>query len=399
MDDELVAFETDRILIIDDEPQLRQSVRMYLEDSGFEVGEAEDGEKGLALFRTMKPHCILTDLQMPTISGLGVLETVRQESPDTPIIVISGQGVMQDAIQALRLGAWDYLLKPIPDMGVLEHAVCRALERSRLILDNKRYRIEIEAANAKLKKTLETLEEDLNAGRLVQAQLSPAPLVEVGDYQLSFSIEPSLYLSGDYVDYFKINEDRFVFYLADVSGHGASSAFVTVLLKSFVNQIQERYFSANDLSIMQPKTMLHLLSQKIHAAKLGKYLTIVYAVLNIKEHTIKYSIGGHFPNPIVFDGQKAMYLPGKGFPVGIMAEATFEEYETKIPEKGHLVIFSDGILEVLKSTELSEKEARLLEVVTNKGNSVSEVLAEINIRQLEALPDDVTCLLLKRITK
>ena len=394
-----MAFETDRILIIDDEPQLRQSVRVYLEDSGFEVIEAQDGEEGLALFRSMKPHCVLTDLQMPTVSGLGVLETVRQESPDTPILVISGQGVMQDAIQALRLGAWDYLLKPIPDMGVLEHAVCRALERSRLILDNKRYKAEIEEANVKLKKTLGVLEEDLTAGRLVQAQLSPASEVEVGEYHLSFSIKPSLYLSGDYIDYFKIDEDKFVFYLADVSGHGASSAFVTVLLKSLVNQIQERYFSANDLSIIQPKVMLSLLSQKIHAAKLGKYLTIVYAVLNLTDHTIKYSIGGHFPNPILYDGKDAAYLQGKGFPVGIMAKASFEEFEAKISPNGRLVVFSDGILEILNLSELPEKEARLLEIVKNKGNSVEALFEEVKVSQWAALPDDVTCLLLKRITK
>lgn len=391
-----MAFETDRILIIDDEPQLRQSVRTYLEDSGFEVSEAKDGEEGLTVFRELKPHCVLTDLQMPTLSGLGVLETVRQESPDTPIIVISGQGVMQDAIQALRLGAWDYLLKPIPDMAVLEHAVCRSLERSRLILDNKRYKAEIEAANIKLKKTLETLEEDLTAGRRVQAQLSPPWQAEIGEYHFSFNIEPSLYLSGDYVDYFKINEDYLVFYIADVSGHGASSAFVTVLLKSLVNQIQERYFSANDQTIIEPKAMLSLLSQKIHGAKLGKYLTTVYAVLNLKTHVIKYSIGGHFPNPILYDGLESKYLLGKGFPVGIMAQAKFDEYEVTMTPNSRLVMFSDGILEILNLLELPDKEARLLEIVKNRGDSIPALLDEVKVSQFEALPDDVTLLLLKR---
>jgi sigma-B regulation protein RsbU (phosphoserine phosphatase) len=266
-------------------------------------------------------------------------------------------------------------------------------------LDNKRYRVEIEEANVKLKKTLGVLEEDLNAGRLVQAQLSPASEVEVGGYHLCFNIKPSLYLSGDYVDYFKITEDNFVFYLADVSGHGASSAFVTVLLKSFVNQIQERYFSEKDLSILQPKVMLSLLSQKIHAAKLGKYLTIVYAVLNLKEHTLKYSIGGHFPNPILYNGTDASYLPGKGFPVGIMPTASFEEFESKMSPDGRLVIFSDGILEILNLAELPEKESRLLELVKNKGNSVTELFDELKISELASLPDDVTCLLLKRLTQ
>lgn len=385
---------TDRILIIDDEPQLREGVQTYLEDSGFEVLQAADGAEGLAIFREQKPDCVLTDLQMPTTSGMRVLETVHDESPDTPIIVISGQGVIQDAIQALRLGAWDYLLKPVQDMAVLEHAVCRALERSRLIQDNRRYREEIERTNAKLQKTLSILEEDLNAGRSVQAKLSPPEQAQFGEYLLNFKIEPSLYLSGDFVDYFNIAEDYLIFYVADVSGHGASSAFVTVLLKSITHQILDRYLTKKEETILQPKQVLAEIASQVHSLKLGKYLTAVYGVLNLKTHELTYSIGGHFPNP-VFGNEEMSFLTGKGFPVGIMAKASFDEWHIPFPPKHRLTIFSDGILELMNDLELPDKEKKLLSSV-NLSSNLEALIETLKVRSQENLPDDVTLFALAR---
>jgi serine phosphatase RsbU (regulator of sigma subunit) len=389
--------KTDRILIIDDEPELRTSIHTYLEDSGFEVLEAQNGQEGISLFRAQKPDCVITDLQMPNGSGLAVLETIRQEFPDTPILVLSGQGVMQDAIQALRLGAWDYLLKPIPDMAVLEHAVCRALERSRLLEDNKRYRAEIERTNAALKKTLDILEEDLTAGRRVQAQLSPPPQAEIGEYRLSFSIEPSLYLSGDFVDYFQVGDEHLVFYVADVSGHGASSAFVTVLLKSLVHQLLGAYLVSKEPTVLMPQKILSKLTKEIYSAKLGKYLTIVYAVLNLKTHVVRYSIGGHYPNPLFHNQDEIRFLEGKGFPVGIMATANFDEFEVTIPPKAQWVMFSDGVLEILGDKELKDKEAYLKDLVQHRNTSLEELIEALEVKKHTSLPDDISIVRLERL--
>lgn len=131
-------------LIIDDEPLVRESIAAYLEDSGFITLEAEDGRAGLEVFRRERPDIILVDLRMPKVDGLDVLAAMSKESPETPVIMVSGTGVLTDAIEALRLGAWDYVLKPIQDMAVLEHAVCKALERARLLVENRKYREHLE---------------------------------------------------------------------------------------------------------------------------------------------------------------------------------------------------------------------------------------------------------------
>ena len=132
------------ILTIDDEPSIRQSFRFYLEDLGYRVLEAEDGAVGLELIAEDRPDVVLVDLRMPEVDGLEVLASVQANEPDLPVIVVSGTGVITDAIEALRLGAWDYLIKPIPDLQVLEHAINMALERSRLRRENASYQQHLE---------------------------------------------------------------------------------------------------------------------------------------------------------------------------------------------------------------------------------------------------------------
>jgi len=133
-----------RILTIDDEQAVRRSIRFYLEDSGYEVIEASNGKEGLDRIRHGSPDLVLSDLRMPEMDGLEVLAEVTTEFPELPIIIVSGTGVLGDAIEAVRLGAWDYVLKPIQDMGALEISINRALERANLRRVSIDYRIHLE---------------------------------------------------------------------------------------------------------------------------------------------------------------------------------------------------------------------------------------------------------------
>lgn len=120
------------ILIIEDEPLLRLTLGDHMRDRGFEVFEAADGQAGLDFFRTRHPSLVTVDLRMDLMDGHEVLAAIRQEDYDIPVIIVSGQGQMDDVIRALRAGAFDYIQKPIYDMAILDHAVDRALERSAL---------------------------------------------------------------------------------------------------------------------------------------------------------------------------------------------------------------------------------------------------------------------------
>ena len=146
-----------RILVIDDERAIRESFRNLLEDNDYDVLEAENGRVGLELLAQERPDLILVDLRMPEVDGLEVLHRVQEDSPDTPIIVVSGTGIVGDMVEALRIGAWDYLLKPIEDLSVLLHAVDKALERARLIRENREYQKHLEERTARLTEANESL--------------------------------------------------------------------------------------------------------------------------------------------------------------------------------------------------------------------------------------------------
>lgn len=133
------------ILVIDDEQAIRNSYSNFLEDYDYQTIEASDGREGLLLLKEKKPDLVLVDLHMPEIDGLDILAWATENAPDTPTIVCSGTGVIRDVIEALRLGAWDYILKPVQDFSVLLHAVDKAIERANLIRENKRYHLRLEA--------------------------------------------------------------------------------------------------------------------------------------------------------------------------------------------------------------------------------------------------------------
>ncbi len=117
-----------KLLVIDDEASTRDLLKMSLESDGYTVFVAEDGPKGLEIFARENPPVVLTDIKMPGMDGIEVLRKVKEQSPDTEVIVITGHGEMNLAVQALQLEASDFINKPISDEG-LAVALRRAEEK------------------------------------------------------------------------------------------------------------------------------------------------------------------------------------------------------------------------------------------------------------------------------
>ena len=135
------------VLAIDDDEYIRQSYLDCLEDFEYKVYIAENGRVGLDIFNEKQDEIdiIIVDLRMPEVDGFQVLAHVKEASPDLPIIVVSGNGVIKEAVQALHQGAWDYILKPIEDFNVLMHAVDNCLDKAQLKKENKEYQENLES--------------------------------------------------------------------------------------------------------------------------------------------------------------------------------------------------------------------------------------------------------------
>lgn len=135
-----------RILIVDDEPNIRSGLARALAAEADEVATAKDGTAALALFRQAPHHLVITDLKMPGgVSGLDLVKQIKHERPETLILVITAHGSVETAVEAMRQGAHDYLSKPV-DLGMLRLLVRNAYEHHRLLEENRRLRERLAAA-------------------------------------------------------------------------------------------------------------------------------------------------------------------------------------------------------------------------------------------------------------
>ncbi|TRX20951.1 sigma-54-dependent Fis family transcriptional regulator [Flavobacterium franklandianum] len=127
-----------KILIIEDEAAIRRVLSKILseENDSYQVEDAEDGLQGLEKIKNNDYDLVLCDIKMPKMDGVEVLEAVKKIKPEIPMVMISGHGDMETAIQTMRLGAFDYISKP-PDLNRLLNTVRNALDRKQLVVENK----------------------------------------------------------------------------------------------------------------------------------------------------------------------------------------------------------------------------------------------------------------------
>ena len=119
---------SNKLLLADDEEGIRKVLGISLADRGYEVLTAEDGDEALKIFSRAKPQIVLTDIKMPGMDGIELLQKIKQEDPDTEVIMITGHGDMELAIKSLKYEAIDFVTKPIND-DILEIALKRAHEK------------------------------------------------------------------------------------------------------------------------------------------------------------------------------------------------------------------------------------------------------------------------------
>ncbi len=388
-----------KLLVVDDETIVRQSIVAYLEDSGFDVIEANNGRLGLELFKKYNPDLVVTDLKMPQMDGLELLGEIHKIDLDIPVIVVSGAGVMGDVVEALRLGACDYMFKPLVDMEMLVHTISKSLERKELLEQNRRYREDLEALNQKLQENLLTLEKDQEAGRRVQQQLLPASPFETSTgYVAEHKIIPSLYLSGDFIDFTYKSDHYLGFYLTDVSGHGSSSAFATIWLKHVATALARRRILVEQSIKRSTATngFLYALNNELLNSRLGHHMTCFTGLIDMEKNTLNYSVAGHLPMPIISTPDGPRYLEGKGRPLGLFPDQDWDFYEIDFPKGSTLVGFSDGVLEVLPPKDLIEKEVYLLDMVSQGNTTLDQIMSALNIEALESVPDDIAILSISR---
>jgi len=152
-----------RILVADDSEMIREVLTLFLETLNYQVDAAADGQSALDKYSANRYDLIISDLQMPRLEGLSLLKRIKSLEPDAQVIILTGHATLETAVEALRLGAYDYLLKPIEGMEVFGRLVGRALQHGALIKENQRLVEQLRQANARLEGEVAARTKELRA--------------------------------------------------------------------------------------------------------------------------------------------------------------------------------------------------------------------------------------------
>lgn len=126
-----------RILVVDDEESVRGILSSVLTDDGHEVSEAASAEEALVLFKNDPFPIVFSDIRMPGMNGIQLLQEIKMMQPDTQVVIITSHASLDNAVLALRSGAYDYLIKPFEELDTISAAANRASDKIRLIVENR----------------------------------------------------------------------------------------------------------------------------------------------------------------------------------------------------------------------------------------------------------------------
>lgn len=403
------------ILIVDDAPEIHQVTLMALRDFSYQganlqfISAYSAAEAKSILANHNEIALILLDVVMETDdAGLTLVRYIRDTLQNHLVRIVLRTGQPGQAPEQRVMHDYDindYRAKTELTVQRLATTVMSALRaftaikqlaqaKETLEAQVKARTEQLELSNLQLQQSLAELQAGERAGKQLQFAMLPPALFCCGEYQLSHALYPSEYMSGDFVDYFCADEHHVILYIADVSGHGVASAFVTVYLKRFISSYFERYQRGSSRLLIEPAALLSALNAELMRENLSKYIAMFYAVLDTRTAELTYANAGAFPWPLLLQQQQAQYLELKSTPVGMFDFAVYQAHSLTLPQQSTLILCSDGILDLLTATATEQKLA-MLQQQCHFEQDIAQLLERLAIDPALGLPDDLTILMLK----
>lgn len=213
---------------------------------------------------------------------------------------------------------------------------------------------------------------DLPAAVKLQQSLLPEPL-QIDGYTLHHFYQPAAFLSGDWIDYWKVDERQVLFYLADVAGHGVASSLLSAWLAAFHGRDN------------RPEDLLNQMNRLLVQQDTGKHITLLCGLLDLHQHQVHWCSAGHYPPAIlIHPDQPPEILTSSSFPLGLTAQLNIQMQTVSLQPDSQLIFASDGALEAFDGN-LSAQLQQLI-----------EQLSEHRFAPPADLPDDLALLCLSR---
>lgn len=384
------------ILIVDDEASTRRPLSRALEAGGFLCRQCADGATALAEIERQPPTLLLLDFSMPGLDGAEVCRRVRAHADGTvaqlPIIVMTGHTGDEQEIHCLESGADDFVSKPV-NLAVLRARIGTHLRLSAL-------RKQLEDQNTELARWRTDLERDLEAARLTQQAIIPQRLPGLAGWDLAAHYQPVIQVGGDVYDWLPLPDGRWLFWIADATGHGTSAALLTTLTKLLF-----RHAAAQSPS---PAEILRLVNVDLRTIFRGRPLmTAMAAALDPLTGELAFAGAGHPPLFILRGTGKHVRVEecrSQVPPLGLRVAADSVEGELEVHPGDSLLMFTDGLYSSADGAgermELSTLQTLTSEVAAD-GLGATEFLGNLLTRVRafagrDDFPDDVAVVVARR---
>lgn len=299
-----------------------------------------------------------------------IVRWLAQSDTELPIIVAASDP-NTSLLPCLEYGSVDYFYCTGKEAELFAHVIRRNLTNSKAMAEEYR-----------------GLERDQQSGFRAQQILLPASPASLGGLRFNHQLFPRMIMSGDSVDYFELSDGRIAFVIADVSGHGAAGAFVTVVLKSLSRQL-----IAKEDGVGTTGDILEWINQELLQWKFEQHVTMFLGIIDPLAGYLEYSSAAHFPGTIVRHSDSAEFLNIGGQALGLYSKPSYPAHRVELPDDYAIVMFSDGVFEIMGEMSLVDKEARLLSVVKSCGENADELIGELaealGIHSNASIPDDM----------
>ena len=271
------------VLMIEDDVVFQGVVQQYLRQLDYDVHCTANGREGIKLCSQRTPDIIICDLKLPDISGLEVIETLLSMTTDLPIIVVSASDSMADIREAVRLGAWDYLVKPLESLTTLNEAIQHCLKRYQLEETYLHDRWELDDH-------IDVLYNDDALVQRLTHELLPNGSLQLGGYRFDFHLQngqPSLWL-----DYRPLLDGRVMVQMASPQNATDQTLIPLLVFKTLLDPLLRQHLSGNDDTVLQPQRLLRHLNNELCHSRIRTAFDVWVGVLDTKQQHWRWAQAG-----------------------------------------------------------------------------------------------------------
>lgn len=314
-----------KVLVIDDQPDVREALRLLLKGAGYTAETAESPRQALAAAAYNDHDLILMDMNYTcdTTSGdegLQLIERLHAQRSAAPIIAMTGWSTLELAVEAMQRGARDFIAKPWDNKHLLA-------------MVDKHIKNDV-----RLEQSRDLIEAELERARRVQRKLMPDPRFRAGNLECECVCLPAGEISGDLYDFITLDDGKSAFLLGDVSGKGIGAALLMANLQATVRQQKDKASA--------PGKWMEGINQSFYQSTQPEHFaTMFLGVYDARDSTIRYVNAGHPPAVLRSQDGSVALLESTALMVGAFRVTKFEEKTVRMEPGSRLVVFSDGLSE------------------------------------------------------